>query len=201
MAEIIYKTQSMDSYSPQKLPQKFSHPQRNKQYFLGRETLGHCLNYFQQDHNPYQLEFTPNYQTLQGHEHLSCSLSHNRKMAIAIMGSINHFKSLGVDLEDINRPIAPESDRHFINEQDQFASHTLLEKWCIKEACFKALHSLHPECKLLKQVIVHENRFYFQDQKDSHHQLFQVTKTESMIIVMSYIKNKNVHTVEFKNLA
>lgn len=117
-------------------------------------------------------------------------MAHTKGTAIAISANIDEFKGVGCDIESELRPIADGADHHFINEHDN-CSYSSLEKWCIKEACFKALSNSGYDVSLLKEVVIDgDNFFLMSSQKDYQLNEFQVLKRDGHFIVFAYCKKK-----------
>ncbi len=69
---------------------------------------------------------------------ISFSLSHTKNIGAALLSKSNDI-SIGLDIEWEGRKFNDETQRHFINSQDQLNNTNLLKVWCAKEASFKAL--------------------------------------------------------------
>lgn len=87
------------------------------------------------------------------------SLSHTKLASAGLIASQDDYFSIGVDIESLNRPIKSGIEKFFINEEDT-KELSLLELWCLKEACFKALHPVYKRLNLkrtltLKDIIIH----------------------------------------------
>ena len=93
------------------------------------------------------------------------SISHSKFYAAAALGETNHYRSVGIDLELCSRKIANGAERHFINIEDSFAPEvTPLQKWCMKEAAFKALSPLISDYPLNKSLVLKDiafDQYYF----------------------------------------
>ena len=119
------------------------------------------------------------------------SVSHTRTKghspAVQLLGLITasrqNLTSIGLDMEFTHRLIKASSARHFIREEDQLGPLTLLQAWCIKEACFKCLAPLlaslcenpfavkHPFDLVLKDIVItslSSSQFKFALQSDHH---------------------------------
>jgi phosphopantetheinyl transferase (holo-ACP synthase) len=100
-----------------------------------------------------------NFINLKNYPEYMISLSHTKKVGAAIVGKISKFRGVGVDIEWKNRPIKNGATKYFQNEFDETMEP--LELWVMKEAAFKALHSLKlTETELLKKIVINKNTFY-----------------------------------------
>ena len=87
------------------------------------------------------------------------SLSHSKNIGIICLAKAADIQSIGIDLEFEGRKINPKSARFFMQPDEDHSN--LLEAWVKKEAAFKAISPLYPDCKLLKQIRFQNNKFYF----------------------------------------
>lgn len=99
--------------------------------------------------------------------HLCSSLSHTKNYACALVGLRDKFHSVGIDVENRNRELPDGALRYFINSADA-SHHQPIDLWGIKEASFKACWTAmarlnRPRPKLLKEIIVKNDQFFFQD--------------------------------------
>lgn len=144
------------------LPQKFNNRKKNAEHYLSRYTLAKILK---TEESFKSLEIN-NYQEVLGYPQFICSLAHTKDAAFAVIAEKSKFLGLGCDVEDKNRKIPENSDHHFINEQDDINKFNLLTKWCLKEACFKALFNSGAPIKLLKEVVIQNQNFKLMGDKE-----------------------------------
>ncbi len=108
-----------------------------------------------------------NFSKIKGIDDQVISLSHTSpNFAAAVAGSINNFKSVGVDLEKSDRVMKINSGRHFLNDGDDPELHQdLLRGWCKKEAAFKAWAPFWDDFSegkplVLKDLDIRGNQFF-----------------------------------------
>lgn len=129
-------------------------PKRRESYLMSRLALINCIKerrvYLSLDN----LLLIDNSQ-IHGQDQLTASLSHTKDIAVAASALKKDILALGVDIESSNRTIKDGADKYFCNDKDSF-NYTLLQKWIIKEACYKAFSNLTKEEFLLKDVICNQ---------------------------------------------
>jgi 4'-phosphopantetheinyl transferase EntD len=166
----IYKVKKIQTLGKNEDLGEHSHPRRAAEYKQARQCIRECLIELKQESDTVEIK---NHLHIQGHPEQLVSLSHTKTHAIAMMGLTPSYKSIGVDIERLDRPIKKESQKYFEREEDEFEhpTHRNLYLWCIKEACFKALSPLiqgHGEFKvrqlLLKDIWVSKNKFGYSDE-------------------------------------
>lgn len=159
-----------------------SHPRRAAEYKEARQCIDDCLEELNQAPDGHEIV---NHLHLLGHPEQLVSLSHTKTHAIAMLGLAPKYKSVGVDIERLDRPIKVDSQKYFEREEDHFEhpTHRNLYLWCIKEACFKALSPLiqgqgdfKERALLLKDIWIKDNEFGYSDEA------FGSFKTEVMRI-------------------
>lgn len=130
-------------------------PKRRHSYLMSRLALLECIKerkiYLSLDN----LLLINNSQ-IHGQDHLTVSLSHTKDIAVAVSALKKEVLAVGVDIENSNRAIKLGADKYFCNDKDNF-NYTLLQKWIIKEACYKAFSNLSNEDFLLKDVICNQD--------------------------------------------
>lgn len=86
------------------------------------------------------------------------SLAHTKDLAVAAMVGKNDYRSIGVDIEFLDRIVKENSERHFINSEDDRSINDL-ELWCAKEAAFKASSFLFDKNFVLKDLWIRNSNF------------------------------------------
>lgn len=125
------------------------------------------------------------------------SLSHTKSASAGVIASQDDYFSIGVDIESLNRPIKSGIEKFFINEEDtKELSH--LELWCLKEACFKALHPVYKRLNLkrtltLKDIVIHSEhnasvKCIDQSTQTINTHLQQVTLSQSYLLADAVIE-------------
>ena len=105
---------------------------------------------------------------------------------MAVCAKNEDFQGIGCDVEKEARKIPANSDHHFMNTQDK-CSYTALERWCIKEACFKALSNANIKIKLLKEVLINDDSFGKIDELQLHpSRQFKLIRKNGYIIVVAF---------------
>lgn len=182
--KVTYQLELMQNFTPKmKLPQKFNNSKRNNEFYLSRFTLAKLV---QQAENFHKID-------LKNHQFLSdfpldiFSLAHTRGAALAVRAPKSCYLALGCDIEHLERDIPPNSQKHFLNQEDRHASYELLTLWCIKEACFKALHNAGKPIRLLKEVVLLGHHFkYAKDSELNPNFCFEVLTKSGHLIVLAY---------------
>ncbi len=172
------------------LPTKFKNSNRNHSYFLSRKALAHIAKTkFGYQTNYLTMELKDHGQ-ITGRPQLSVSLSHTKDTVAALVGDRNDFYSVGIDIEFQTRTFSPEGQKYFINSDDS-KDEELLILWCIKEAAFKALSNGGYPIKLLKEVVVEENNFYFIRDENKSKYPFKLIKQNGLIIALAACSKSN----------
>lgn len=130
-----------------------AHPKRQASFLCARKALQKLVP--QEKLGKLQLN---EFHFLENFPRLVFSLAHTRELAIAVMVELKDYRSIGVDLEFLDREVKIGSERHFINEHDD---RTLsdLELWCSKEAAFKAVSFLYSKNLVLKDLWIQNKSF------------------------------------------
>lgn len=136
--------------------EKKSQQERSKNKQLGhiasRKALLECLYEWGEMATIEQLQVT-NYQYLTQFPQYVCSLSHSFHCGAAVLAKSKQFQSIGVDLEPIHRPVASYAQKYFSSPSDKRLAYNLIQWWCLKEACFKAIYPISalwsPHCPKL----------------------------------------------------
>ena len=175
------------------LPQLFKSKNRNFEHFLSRYAL--ALLYQSGSDLSTELSFLEielkDYQFLNDDNSSCYSLAHTKEMAVAVKALKEHFTGIGCDVEYAQRKMPAGSERHFLNDKDQIKL-PLLESWCVKEACFKALSNSGEDIQLLKDVIIHDHKFYYSENPNSNSALnkFELFYQDEYIVVIAYCAKK-----------
>lgn len=165
MKSIIYCIETRKKHDWENLPAKYQNANRNFEHFLSRYAISRLIKKEEQFQ---QLELKA-YQFIEQYPKNIFSIAHTRTAAFAITANDKDFLAIGCDIESRTRKIPKNSEKHFINEYDQLKHLDLLDTWCIKEACFKALSNAGVSIKLLKEVVLLEDhRFHFLGETHSH---------------------------------
>lgn len=192
MAKIIYKITTKQDAQNLEMPIVHKHPARNLVHHISRLALAKCLEFFEKKEVSHLLKLTEDYNSVQYFENYTCSLSHTKEDAIAVVARRDEITALGVDFEFLTREVPTRGEHHYINELDELTGLSPLEVWCIKEACFKAITGVYPECKLLKEVVITKDRFYFiKDPQDINSHYQKLIKGDKLIIFASITKNQS----------
>jgi phosphopantetheinyl transferase (holo-ACP synthase) len=129
-------------------------PKRRQSYLMSRLALIECIKerkvYLSLD-NTLLIDNSQ----VHGQDHLTVSLSHTKDVAVAISSLKRDVLAVGVDIENSDRTIKDGADKYFCNDKDAF-KYSMLQKWIIKEACYKAFSNLTKEEFLLKDVICNQ---------------------------------------------
>jgi 4'-phosphopantetheinyl transferase EntD len=111
-------------------------PAREKTYLFAREALRLALLELNIEASPKDLS-VKNFHSLLRWPELTISLSHSQSMGAAIVAKKSQSKSIGIDIEPVDREIKPSIAERIKNPLD---IETLgLEAWCLKEAIYKCL--------------------------------------------------------------
>ena len=160
----------------QRLPSQKFGKLRQLEWYFSRNLLAHvCLeNGLKLDWDKIDLE---NFVTIKGLPGY-VSLSHTRGLcALAWCAS-----PVGIDIEDITREVAAPVLPRFISEKDNFAPIGDLEKWCVKEAAYKALLKAGP--RSLKEVVIKEDSFYY----DNLSGTYSLIKLEGHLLALAKLE-------------
>jgi hypothetical protein len=127
--------------------------------------------------NRVQLE---NYHKLKGRREFY-SIAHTKKYSIVVKSN----SPVGCDIESNLRKLPQNSQKHFINDEDDFVSAAdTLTQWCIKEACYKA--SILESPKLLKDIVIKKNKFLYRNQELG---IFEVYNYNEHIYCIAQVTN------------
>jgi phosphopantetheinyl transferase (holo-ACP synthase) len=140
------------------------------------------------------LKFPPNL------ESLAFSRSHSADKSINLKANVEHIVAVGVDMESNKYSLKDSSQRFYINDLDKFQSSNSLDKWCIKEACFKALSNFAnlkgiTSPKLLLDIQIKNRSFTYNAKHLNRHLIgystkFFVKKTLNETIVFAIVSTK-----------
>jgi phosphopantetheinyl transferase (holo-ACP synthase) len=94
------------------------------------------------------------------------SRSHSRGKTLISWTNSDQISAIGVDMESKCSRIKKTSERLYLNNFDKMGTMDSVTKWCIKEACFKAVCNYSQEQgltppKLLMDVTIRDNSFFF----------------------------------------
>lgn len=196
MSKLYYSFCSENQIKGHELVNRFEHAGRNKLYNLSRLALAQTIQSVTQQQIHFQTIQLQGYHKLTNFEHLTCSLTHSRGCAAALLADRIEAKGVGIDLELKSRDVTSGSERFFINPQDQFNTDELLLQWCIKEACFKALANAGEKIELLKDVIVEKERFYFESVETVEKNHYTIIEDQEKFIVLAICGQNNITAVE-----
>lgn len=194
MHKIFY---SISKQSGQTFPTKFENENRNKTYFLARYSLMHILK------KKFDINFElanfelHDYSKIRQRPQFTASVAHTKDIAVVILGLKSEVSALGIDIEFESRAMKQGSDRFFINDQDKL-SHSQLDTWCAKEACFKALSNYGFPITLLKEVVLSDSTFYFEKEKGQTFP-YSILKKNGLIIAIAVCTNEKIEMSEVLN--
>lgn len=183
-------TTQFSRFKDLELPTKFTNLSKNNSHYLSRYALS-VLTEAQIDFRNIELL---NFQKISQFPDDIFSLAHTSTnsrskltcAALALKASNEDFYGLGCDIEFQNRIIPKNSDKFFINKYDEYAGQ-LMELWCLKEACFKALSNAGRPIKFLKEVVLSKNSFRFINDKDfSKNNSFYLFKDDQFLFVLAF---------------
>lgn len=130
-------------------------PKRRDSYAMSRLALLNSLKPLKVHTSLDNLILIENSQ-IYSHPHITASVSHTNDIAVGATSLKSNNLSLGVDIERSDRQIKDGADKYFCNDRDSFDKYSLLEKWVIKEACYKAFSNLLNKDFLLKDISCQE---------------------------------------------
>ena len=147
---MIYRVEELTETVPTTITTRFKE-HRAIQYYTSRKALLWCLA---QQGIPAQIEHLDivNHHHLANYPQILVSLAHTDCYGAAVIGQQHEYRSLGIDIELQSRLLKPETQKMFVNRDDDFDQ--LLPLWCQKEAAFKALSPLVPEMNLTKPLVL-----------------------------------------------
>lgn len=116
--------------------QSNAHPQRVQSFRLAREALRLALLEYEKEVHLADLVLL-DYHRLEKFPEYRISLTHNKTYGAAVIAPSFECLSVGIDIEDINRQTRPDVMEKIRHPQD--AELAPLERWCLKEAAYKAL--------------------------------------------------------------
>lgn len=159
-------------------------PKRRESYYLSRYAIKQALEDFK-----ISLEMDSiiliNNKNIHGAPHLTCSISHTTDIACAVISEVKYNLSVGIDIEKLDRPIKKGATKYFLNENDELETYTDLEKWVIKEACYKAFSNLTQKEFLLKDIICQkESSFY-----NIYEANYYIIKDKNYLTAIAYVPN------------
>jgi phosphopantetheinyl transferase len=109
---------------------------------------------------------------------LKCSFSHTGQYGACI---ISDSHQVGIDIEHKERTFNPNIEKKFMNNLDEISG-SLLERWCTKEAAFKALKN--SSVKTLKDIRLLKNqRFQF----ENIHGYYSFEPHQELIVVKAIV--------------
>ncbi len=112
------------------------HPKRLQGFLYSREALRLILCSLNLPSDINSLVLT-NYHSLKHSPEIVLSLSHTPGAGAAILGFRNHFRSIGIDVENENRVVSSLVKEKIAHPEDYKLRN--IEMWCLKEAAFKCL--------------------------------------------------------------
>ena len=112
------------------------HPDRARGFCLSREALKCCFMEKGIDLKVKDL-IIEKYHKLEGQNSLTISLSHTSSCGAAVVGEVEQFTSVGIDVEPLQRPVKEAILERISHPQD--ISILPISLWALKEASFKAL--------------------------------------------------------------
>lgn len=116
------------------------------------------------------------------------SLAHTKDLAIAVMADKKDFRSVGVDLEFLDREVKTGSEKYFINNQDE-KNLSELELWCAKEAAFKAASFLYSKNLVLKDFWIKKEVFGHMENSGKTLGEIKFFRLENILVSVALLKN------------
>lgn len=129
--------------------------------------------------------FVIGHSQVHGFEHVTVSLSHTVDSAAAVSALKSDILALGVDIERRDRPVKLEAQKYFCRDEDNFDNYTLLEKWVIKEACYKAFSNLTQDRFLLKDLTCDQGKAIYNGITCS----YELIHKDQHLIAIAYVPN------------
>lgn len=157
---------------------------RRDSYAMSRIALLNCLKTLKVYTTLDNLILIENSQ-IYGHPQLTASISHTNDMATSAMAMKKDHLAVGVDLERTDRSMKEGADKYFCNEKDKFDNYSLLEKWIIKEACYKAFSNLLNKDFLLKDISCLESMATY----DNIECKYKLIKQPEHTVAIAYVPN------------
>lgn len=114
-------------------------------------------------------------------DQLPISISHTKKMSIAVVGDESALLSIGVDIEARSREISPAAIKFIENAED--INMSPVTKWCLKEATYKCLSHI-PETIRLKDIIIRAHSAYHPQSNSTC--LWETIPVQDHIIAICY---------------
>lgn len=144
-----------------------------KNFYLARKALlkvGHDQFGLNQD---FRNVIIVNHHYLANSPQKNVSLSHTDGCAAAVMSTLSDHRSIGIDLELVDRKIPKNSQKYFRTNKDS-KDWSDLELWVLKEACFKCIQPLWKRLKLksnlvLNDIAIEYEHFSFFDKLGEEH--------------------------------
>lgn len=139
------------------LPSRNFGKRRQLEWYYGRSLLAKvCGNGL--EWNEVELKGHSRLEGIQGYFSLShtnglCALAWCRKPA-------------GLDVEKTGRQVPSGALDKFVSSGDEFGQESALERWCAKEACFKALAAARQNKsgpRSLKEVVIKQKNFFYHE--------------------------------------
>jgi 4'-phosphopantetheinyl transferase EntD len=134
------------------------HSGRKKGFCLAREALRLSLRKMGKD---LQISETilKNFHSTEKFPDITLSLSHTAQVGVALVAEKAKIRSLGIDVEPLERNVKPEILKRISNQND--LSLSAIEIWCLKEAAFKALMNTDQFSKNLEfsDIVIHGDKF------------------------------------------
>lgn len=120
-----------------------------------------------------------------GHPNLTASISHTSDMATSIVTTKDNYLAVGIDLERTDRSMKDGADKYFCNDSDDFSNYSLLEKWIIKEACYKAFSNLLNKDFLLKDIYCLKSKALYNNIECK----YELIKQPEHTVAIAYVPN------------
>lgn len=154
---------------PKKLEEIMPSKTRARDFYVSRTALHSAVTELDSTLSPLSLtELTiVNFNYLEKNNNIKVSLSHTGNYGAAVASMSSEVKSVGIDIELVSRKIKPGMAKYIDNELD--TELPFIEKWTMKEACFKAAwplyHAKKEKSLILKDIWIKENSFGLFDDK------------------------------------
>ena len=160
---MIHKIKTLTGPIPPEILEQFKGRERACGFYTSRLALKTCL----EEISPNTIWSWDNLAVknnlhLENHPEILVSLSHTKTVGAAVVAKSENIRSVGIDIEFIDRKINPETCKYFINENDTHPDNLLLT-WTLKEAAFKAISPIKnnsgDRMLLLKDIWIGKNKF------------------------------------------
>ena len=163
------------------------HPERKKGFILSRMALQKCLKEQGYNLHPSALKLLK-YSSLEGLPEFTLSLAHTKGSGAAMLADSNTFRAIGIDIENINRPVK-ESIIKRVGHSEDDESLRNIELWCLKEAAFKALMNTGEFEKPVEFSSIRIGKGYWTHSPSGLEGEWELETLNDMVIALACLKN------------